>query len=75
MTTSNNLNANNQGDIFEPMMEENQEIDEDREDNNSIGEEGGRSEGRYELNEAVYHQMTDFNQIDPEEGDIYDDQT
>lgn len=46
------------------MPEETPEVDEYRE--NSIGEEGGRSEGKYDLNEAMYN--GEYNQQD----DLYD---
>lgn len=48
------------------MPEETPEVDEYRE--NSIGEEGGRSEGKYDLNDAVYN--GEYNQ--PDDNYIYD---
>ncbi len=48
------------------MPEETPEVDEYRE--NSVGEEGGRSEGKYELNEAMYN--GEYNQQD--DNDFYD---
>ena len=44
------------------MQEETPEYDEFREENNSIGEDGGRSEGRYETHE-----------INVVENDIYEE--
>lgn len=46
------------------MPEETPEVDEYRE--NSIGEEGGRSEGKYDMNEPLYN--GEYNQQD----DLYD---
>lgn len=48
------------------MPEETPEVDEYRE--NSIGEEGGRSEGKYDLNDTVYN--GEYNQ--PDDNYIYD---
>jgi hypothetical protein len=53
------------------------EMGDDNEDNHSVGEEGGRSEGRDDLNEAMYNQinLAEFNQPDAEETDLYDETT